>query len=108
MVAAAERDGRELAALARVRLADALHRTAAAVPETRGADEGAELHERLVVRPRGAAGARQDGLGDRPQLLLTGAALDVDVGRETSIGSPMRSPTGAANQTARCPPTQPL
>lgn len=39
-----------------MRLAHSRHRAAAAVPHARGADEGAELHESLVV-PRAAAGA---------------------------------------------------
>ena len=49
----------------RVARAHGSHRTRAALRHPRRADQRAELHQRLVVRPRRRAGARQDRARDR-------------------------------------------
>ena len=57
--------GRRQLTPARVRTF-AAHRTDFAPRHARRAHQRAELHQRLVVRPRRAAGAGQDGARDRP------------------------------------------
>ena len=59
-----------------------------AMRHSRGADQCAELHERLVVRPSGLAGARQQRLRDCPQHLLPRARLARHVGREHALKHP--------------------
>ena len=54
-------------ALARVGRAHASHGTDRAPPHPRGADQRAQLHQRLVVRPGRCRRAGQRRLGDRPE-----------------------------------------
>lgn len=49
-----------------------------------GAHQCAELHERLIVRPGGASRAREDRLGDLPEMPLSGGALRLDSRRKDS------------------------
>ena len=58
------------------------HRAPPAVLHPRRADQRAELHQRLVVGPRRAAGARERRLRDRPDRLLVARALGVESWRE--------------------------
>ena len=53
-----------------------------------GADQGAELHQGLIVGPGRAAGARKNRARDRPDPLLSRPALDVDIGREHALQHP--------------------